>query len=51
MSEGLTFINQINQKGPWFAIIGILKILVVDLNHMFVYYESYRFWIKRMLQY
>ena len=32
----LTLINQINQKNLLFVIIGILKILVLNLNHMFV---------------
>ena len=32
----LTLINQINQNNVCFVIIGILKTLVVDLNHMFV---------------
>ena len=32
----VTLINQINQNNAWFAIIGILKILVINLNHIFV---------------
>ena len=32
----LTLINQISQKNAWFVINGILKILVRNLNHMFV---------------
>ena len=33
--KDLTLINQINQKNVWFFTIGILKILVINLNHMF----------------
>ena len=32
----VTLINQINQNNAWFVIIGILKILVINLNHIFV---------------
>ena len=32
----LTFINQINQRNVWFFIIGILKILVINLNDILV---------------
>ena len=32
----LTLINQINQNSAWFLITGISKILVINLNHMFV---------------
>ena len=32
--EELTLIYKINQKNARFAIIGILKILVINLNHM-----------------
>ena len=32
----VTLINQINQNNAWFVIIGILKILVINFNHIFV---------------
>ena len=32
----LTLTNQTNQKNLCFAIIGILRILVINLNHIFV---------------
>ena len=32
----LTFINQINQRNVWLFIIGILKILVINLNDILV---------------
>ena len=32
----LTLINQKSQKNVRFVIIGILKILVINFNHMFV---------------
>ena len=32
----LTLISQTNQKNLYFVIIGILKILVINFNHMHV---------------
>ena len=32
----VTLINQINQNNAWFVIIGILKTLVINFNHIFV---------------
>ena len=32
----LILISQINQRSVWFAIIGILKTLVINKNQMFV---------------
>ena len=32
----MTLVNQINQKNVSFVIIGILKILVINFNHMHV---------------
>ena len=32
----INLINQMNQKNAWFVIIGILKVLVMNLNHMYV---------------
>ena len=34
----LTLIKQVQQKNVCFVIIGILRILVVNLNQMFVIY-------------
>ena len=31
-----TLLNQMNQKNIWFAIIGILKTLVINVCQMFV---------------
>ena len=36
ISEGIDIIKQTNQKNAKFTIIGILKILILDMNHIFV---------------
>ena len=36
ISEGLIVIKQVHQKNMIFATIGILKILVLSMNHKFV---------------
>ena len=36
LQKELILINQIIQKNVLFVIIGILKMLVINLNHMFV---------------
>ena len=41
----LTLINQINQNNAWLVIIGILKVLVLNFNHMHVMHAMiYRWW-------
>ena len=34
--KGLIIIKQVHQKNVWFVIIGILKILVMNMSNMFV---------------
>ena len=41
----LTLINQINQKNGWFIIIGILKILVINLNMFLTNVVIYQWWL------
>ena len=39
--KGLTLINQTNRKNICFLIIGILKILVINLNHVHVIHAKF----------
>ena len=43
--KGLTLIKQVHQKNVCFVIIGILKMLDLNLNHMFVINVMIIWWL------